>query len=178
MEKFKILSSLPAYGEYPEQFSATGIGEHQEGFVVQFCPDGRPSWVGNFQRVLSGFDHVVMHPDGISVIVISGGQAYVVDIVNRKMVNKFGGDIDGITEIKDRQRIVFSTPTTLLAVGKAGVLWESKRLSWDGVRSLAEKNGFIIGEAYDPMQDKWVPFSVDISTGAFTGGSFVGYHEK
>ena len=83
VEKFKILAGLPVYGDLPEQFSATGIGMHREGFVVQFFPSEKiASWIGNFQRGLNFFDEAFEHPDGSSVVVVAGGECYIVDVEN------------------------------------------------------------------------------------------------
>ena len=45
---FEILTGLPGTGPWPEQFSATGLGTHSEGFVVRFVPDHGEAWIGNF----------------------------------------------------------------------------------------------------------------------------------
>jgi len=83
---FEVLPGLSGVGPYPEQFSATGKGTHREGFVVRFHPHLSESWVGNFQSVLHGFTGVLLHPDGRTVIVVSGGQAYHVDPETRKLL--------------------------------------------------------------------------------------------
>jgi hypothetical protein len=48
--EFEILAGLPTSGDWPEQFSATGMGAHREGLVVKFYPYSQSAWVGNFQR--------------------------------------------------------------------------------------------------------------------------------
>src|SRR4051794_19170072 len=91
---FEVLPGLPAYGPSAEPFTATGQGAHREGFVVRFTsPDGG-SWVGNFQRGLSRYDDLQAHPDGRNVLVVAGGQGYVVDPADRARRDYFGAQID------------------------------------------------------------------------------------
>src|SRR5437879_2745089 len=71
MEIFRVLPGLPTSGPWPEQFSSTGQGMHREGFVVEFSPEGKPPWVGNFQPGMTGYSAVLQHLDGTSLIVIA-----------------------------------------------------------------------------------------------------------
>ena len=50
--------------------------------------------------------------------------------------------------------------------------WQTRRLSWDGLRNLALDGDDLIGEAYDPTDQSWHAFSVDLSTGEAQGGSY------
>jgi len=83
MIAYDVLPGLPPYGDWPEAFTSTGHGRQHEGFVVRFNPDGESSWVGNFQRGLSSFDLVCEHLNGRELIVVAGGEAYVVDPYDR-----------------------------------------------------------------------------------------------
>ncbi len=94
MERFRVLPGLPATGDWPEQFSATGRGTHREGFVVEFLPEKRPPWIGNFQPGLTPYHVVLPLPNGTSLIVIAGGQAYVIDPDERRLLTTVGGQID------------------------------------------------------------------------------------
>ena len=49
---------------------------------------------------------------------------------------------------------------------------QSKRLSWDGMRDVFLDGLTLRGEAYDPMQDAWVEFEVDVVEGTVKGGSY------
>ena len=170
MNNFKILSGLPVYGDLPKQFSATGMGMHREGFVVQFFPLNNSSWIGNFQRGLTSLDQVIQHPDNSSVIVIAGGECYVIDVENQKSKVDFGGAFETIINIPDKQIIIFGTSTDFMALDSSGYRWESKRISWDGIRSLKLENEYLLGEAWN-LDDVWLPFSLNVDTGQHEGGA-------
>src|SRR6185312_14109421 len=83
-DTWQILAGLPAYGALAISFSPDGHGGHSEGLVVEFSPPASPSWVGNFQRGGGRLDSVIQHPDDRHVIVIAGGQGYVIDPISRE----------------------------------------------------------------------------------------------
>ena len=172
MARFEILPGLPTSGELPEQFSATGMGRHQEGCVVKFCPDNRPAWIGNFQRGITSLAAVFAHPNETNLIVVAGGQGYVVDISNRQLIECFGGMLDSIIRVPNSNIIIFGDCTNFMAYGPAGSLWRSQRVSWDGVRNVTIKGNELVGEAWTPMGEEWKPFAVDITSGALRGGSY------
>jgi hypothetical protein len=174
-ELFRQLPGLPGEGPAPLQFTATGQGSHREGFVIEFHPPSRQPWVGNFQPGLAGFSTVVLHPDGRSVVVISGGQAYQIDPESQSIISQFGGGIAGCMVIPTRSMLVMSDDIRLWALQPAGIAWQTERISWDGIRSLTVSGSDIAGEAYDPMTDSWTPFSVSLDSGRVTGGSYGAY---
>jgi hypothetical protein len=172
-EKFKPLAGLPGYGELPEQFSATGMGEHSEGFVVEFFPsDGLDSWLGNFQRGLTHLDAALDHPDGSSVIVVAGGECYVVNVESRKLKDNFGGMFETLTRVPEKNVIVFGSSIDFEALNASGRAWQSRRISWDGIRSLKLNGETLTGEAWS-LDDTWIPFSLDINSGNHEGGPVV-----
>jgi hypothetical protein len=169
---FEILPGLPGHGPAPEQFSATGHGKHSEGLVVRFHPRDSISWVANFVGGFTGFSRVLLHPDGHTVVAVHSGQAYHVDPRTRKLLSHFGGGItDAITDA-GHGILIYSDGIRLWAFDSQGSRWTTARLSWDGIRDLKITQENAVGEAYDPMQDKWLPFSVSLATGAVTGGSY------
>jgi hypothetical protein len=172
-EKFKTLAGLPVYGVLPEQFSATGMGMHREGFVVEFFPTGnRAPWVGNFQRGVTRLNEVVEHPDGCTVIVVAGGECYVVDIENQQLKDNFGGDFDVVVPVPEKDILIFGSSTDFEAIGSSGRLWRSSRISWDGIRSLKLEGDTLTGEAWS-FEDVWIPFSLDVNSGEHRGGAKV-----
>jgi hypothetical protein len=152
----------------PTQFPS-GSGRYREGFVVEFQNE-TGAWVGNFMGGATGFTKVFEHLDGRSVIVIAGGQGYVVNSDSQE-VSTFGGALTGIA-YRGVDRFVFSTFTELEAYGTTGLRWRTRRLSWDGFRSFRAEGGILQGEAWTPIGEKWTEFSVDLSTGEATGGAY------
>jgi hypothetical protein len=172
MTTFEILPGLPSSGECPEQFSATGMGAHREGFVVKFFPDDHAAWVGNFQRGMTNLSDLVDHPNGTDVIVLASGQGYVVDVGNRQVTECFGGIVNSMFRVTARNIVIFGDCTNFLAYGANGLLWQSRRVSWDGVRSVSIKDNEVVGEAWTPMGEAWKPFAIDVTSGVVRGGSY------
>jgi hypothetical protein len=138
--------------------------------VVRFTDDNG-EWVGNFQRGGIGFDIALEHPDGRSVLLIAGGQGYVVDPHAKKVTSMFSGAVTAAVHTGG-DRVVFSTFTEFVGYGATGFQWRTRRLSWDGFRSFRVEGGILQGEAWTPIGDKWAEFSVDLSTGEATGGAY------
>ena len=170
----RVLFGLPGEGPRSEQFSATGHGMHREGFVVEFSPNGRPLWVGNFQPGLSGYNSVLPHPDGTSLIVIAGGQAYVIDPKERRQLGIFGGGIEVALDVPTMSLLVLGNGIWLEAWDRSGIRWRSRRISWDGMSNLRVEHDKLIGEAWSPIDDCDYPFEVDVATGVVKGGSYNG----
>jgi hypothetical protein len=169
MSHFKILNGLPGNGDLPSQFSATGMGTHSEGFVVEFFPDSERSWIGNFQRALTKFDAVFEHPDNFSLGVIAGGECYVINPDKKECSEYFGGWFQSLRAIPEKHLVILGTPIDFIALGSSGVLWKSSRLSWDGIRNVRLDGEELFGEVCC-LDDTWIPFSLSITSGKHTGG--------
>jgi hypothetical protein len=169
---FDVLPGLPSYGDSPEAFTATGQGRHSEGYVVRFHPDGSASWVGNFQPGLSTLDAVLHHPAGRQLLVISGGQGYVVDPEDRAQREYFGGHIEVVPPVLELGTLVLSNGLWFESLGTDKSEWRSSRISWDGIRDLRRDGLQLFGEAWTPLANRWLPFELDLSTGRFSGGSY------
>jgi hypothetical protein len=169
---FEVLSGLPPYGDLPEAFTATGQGRHREGYVVKFRPKEGVAWVGNFQRGLSSFCVVVPHPNSRELLVIAGGQGYVVDPKDRSKRDYFGADIEVAIPVNELNAVVFGNGLWFESIGADGWLWRSGRISWDGMRDLRSEGLRLLGNAWSPIEDCWQPFQMDLRTGRFSGGSW------
>jgi hypothetical protein len=177
MEPFRTLVGLPATGPWPEQFSATGHGTHREGFVVEFNPGTSSSWVGNFQRGLTDYDAVVLHPNGQSVVIIASGQGYLIDPKDRRLVGLLGSQLQNATVIPEAKTIIINNGIWLEGHGESGVLWRSRRISWDGIWDLREDDGRLYGKCWDAANDTEASFSIDIRTGDLVGGVYPEPHD-
>jgi hypothetical protein len=172
-KKFEVLPGLPTYGPMHEQFSKTGRGTHSEGLAVRFFPVAGESWVGNFQRGWTNFDEVIGHPNGKDVIVIGGGQGYIVKPDDRIYRGYFGGPMTvGVIPVVGLSLVVFCDVTYLGAIGINGLAWTTRRISWDGIRILVVAEKVIRGECWSPIENVWIPFTLDLLTGDVQGGSY------
>jgi hypothetical protein len=170
MDQFRVLPGLPAYGPWPEQFSASGAGTHREGYVVEFFPDSPESWVGNFQPGGSSYSEIVPYPGGSSVAVIAGGQGYLIQPVTRSLRRTFGGYICSTLQLDDL--LITDSRVCLEGWDRDGQRWHTRRISWDGIRDLRVDGGKVKGEAWSPLDDTWKPFTVDLKTGVAEGGAY------
>jgi len=173
MEKCVILKGLPPYGVRPEQFTSTGQGTHREGFVIEFHPVGLSKWVGNFQRGLGNYDCVLEHPDPNFIIVVAGGEGYVVNLNNRKIVEYFGGMIQDVLYLKEKSLIIFNNHINLIVLDHRKKILRTKKISWDGIQELRLDGDYIVGESWNPMQNEWIPFNVGLNNLEVTGGSYL-----
>jgi hypothetical protein len=168
-----VLPGLPPYGETPKRFSSTGLGTQSEGLVVEFRSNEGPTWVGNFARGIAAFDWVGVHPNDHDALVVAGGQGYVVDPEARTLISTFGGAIVASIQYLPKRSVVFNHQGLFFeAVGASGHLWKSRRISWDGMRSIEIHEAILSGESWNALDDSWQEFRLDLNIGAVTGGSY------
>ena len=168
--RYRILDGLPAYGAPAEPFSASGHGMHREGFVVEFFDARGDRWTANFQRGMTALDLVAESPTGTTFLVVAGGQGYVVAPNERRCLRTFGGQIEHA--LLRPGHLVVSDGFYVEATDGEHLLWRTRRVSWDGIVGLRIEGERALGEAYDPMTDEWIPFSVDLANREVEGGSY------
>jgi len=161
---------LPPYGPpaiaFPGEWGRLG----REGIVVEFRTEAG-TWVGNFQPGLGGLQLAGLHPNERDAVVIAAGDLWVVD-PDVRTAERLLPAIDAALEVRDPDGWVYSRQGLALArLGPEGLLWHTRRLSWDGFDQLSIGNGEVKGLAWSPIDDQWYPFRVDLDTGRSTGGS-------
>lgn len=76
-------------------------------------------------------------------------------------------------EVQDPEGWVFSRQGLALArLGPTGIMWHTRRLSWDGFDQMQIVQGELTGLAWSPVDSGWHPFRVDLITGKSVGGSY------
>jgi len=169
MISFEVLPGLPPYGPEARPFPASGQGAFREGLVVGFESPKIGSWVGNFQAGLTSFSGAYAHPDGCHVLVISGGDIYSVD-PDTQIAELSGGTVYSVKQVPELNALLFEEGIYLSLIRPNGA-WQTRRLSWDGIRKLSISDGFIMSEGWD-IDDTWREFSVSLSDGSHTGGAY------
>jgi len=173
MNDFEMLPGLPATGPWPVQFSATGQGLHREGFVVRIRPHHGEPWVGNFQPGIVGYRAVYPHPNGQHLIVISGGEGYVIDPETKSLVEAVWRTITSVHVYARQEMLVLNRQeVAFFSIGRGGRVWHTRRLSWDGFRNVEFRDGEIIGDGWDAPNQAWHPFRVDVRTGRSSGFAY------
>lgn len=145
------------------------------GAYVRVIPSAGAAWTGFFAL---GFDsaHVLNAifscPDPDSVCVVAGGYAYVVKSTDP--AQWFQIEQRPVTEVRavvELGLLAFVGFTSITALGAAGIMWTTGRLSWEGVRVIKIENMVLEGAGWDAITDREVQFTVDLKTGEHTGGA-------
>jgi hypothetical protein len=130
------LPALPATGPMPEQFSTSGRGTHKEGLVLQVTSASGVEWIGNFQPGPLEMTGAWAHPNGRDVVVVAGGELFVVDAETRRAHEIPQTHVRAALEVKSPPTLVLSDDYTLLGFGEERN-WRTRRLAWDGIQRLA-----------------------------------------
>ncbi len=169
---FEVLPGLPAYGSSPLPFP-TGSRGHSEGLLVRFQPENAEGWTGNFEGYNpSRLNTVLMHPDQRHVVVIAGGNGYIVDPVSRREIELTDPVIQDARELPELQALLLVGFTDITLIMASGETVCSGRISWDGIRISSIVGATLTGEAYSPIGDKWHRFEMDLTSGACTGAIY------
>lgn len=167
------LPGLPPYG--PRALSFPRSDAFSEGFVVEFTNEAGEVWVGNFRKFLDGRETSIRTELGIhAVVVVAGGFGYVIDAEERRLVREIGMDIEHIWFDENLQAMIVSNGLWFEAFDAGKVAWRSRRFSWDGIRALQRSPTELVGEAFDPTGNRWLPFRLNLMTGEVQGGSYQG----
>src|SRR5258706_8328502 len=167
----RILPGLPPYGSMPTAFPTEWGYLGREGTVVEFDTE-EGVWVGNFQPGSGGLQFAGLHPNGLNVTVIAAGDLWIVNARDRTAVRTLPS-LEAILEMHDPDGWVFSRQGLALArLGPEGLMWHTRRLSWDGFDQLHIVEDELRGLAWSPIDDKWCPFHVELSTGKSRGGTY------
>ncbi|MDP9899713.1 hypothetical protein [Variovorax ginsengisoli] len=168
----RILPGLPGVGPPPRQFSATGLGMHSEGLVVEFGSAESWCWIGNFQPGMTKFSAIYADTESLEANVFAGGRGYRVNVESGELIAEFGGDIESVVEILNGEALLLCSSIGFELHRRAGgVIWRSRRVSWDGFRNLSIHVNKLTGEAW-MFDDSWHSFTVVLETGAVEGGSY------
>lgn len=172
MATFRIDAGLPPYG--PRALSFPDPDAFREGLVVTFTTSKGDRWTGNFAYGPGQLDAVRDELGPRATLVVSHGAAYVVD-VDRRGASEVTWPVDYIEYDPGQQLFVVANGLWFEGIGASGRVWQSRRISWDGMRSLRCDGLKISGEAYSPMGlPGWLPFELDLASGAVEGGSYNG----
>ena len=104
---------------------------------------------------------------------MAGGYAYVID-TERPEVAAFVSIRPVVQVVIERGSglLVFVGFHGMAAWGVNGPVWETGRLSWEGVRVSGVEGGVLRGFGWDMRTDTEVGFAVDLKTGAHEGGGY------
>jgi hypothetical protein len=139
---------------------------------MRVCFRGPDHWTASLALGNGDYSGTARLWDSDEFVVVARGQAYIIDAKTRELKNCFGGFVAGLLAIPHLDLLVHHNGLWVEGLFSSGFAWQTRRLSWDGLRSLAIDGDDLVGEAYDPIDKSWHPFSVDLCTGEATGGSY------
>ena len=157
MVEAKLLSEIPLSGSIDElRFNATG-----NCTWVEFTDDSYNSWCGIFGHgVETGHSSVAVNVASQS-FVISQGQGYLIDINARRLLHLTENDwLISVVSIPESDIFIACTSTEIYAYASTGLLWESERISFDGIELNFSDNQEIKGKVWN--LEGWFDFSLKL----------------
>jgi len=116
---------------------------------------------------------VLSCPNPGEICVLAGGYAYLAKAAEPEQVTLLGmKPVVSVLEAKQAGLLLFAGFQTVLAWGLDGKVWETGRLSWEGVRLDGVEGHTLRGFGWDLMKDAEVAFEVDLKTGTHRGGGW------
>jgi hypothetical protein len=112
-------------------------------------------------------------PDPQQMCAVAGGYAYVIDTANPERCTFLAlRPAVEVKTLKTQGLLLFVGFHSMMAWGHNGLVWESARLSWEGVRVTNIDGNMLHGIGWNLLTDREVGFSVDLLTGQHQGGGF------
>jgi hypothetical protein len=140
----------------------------------------RPSGGGTFLATCAlGFTDATMPtgvfacPNPVQMCAVAGGYAYIIDTTRPEHCTHI--TLKPVVEVRPlvaQDVLLFVGFHSMLAWGRNGLLWESARLSWEGVRIVSIDGDLLQGMGWNLLTDREVAFSLDLLTGQHQGGGF------
>lgn len=117
-------------------------------------------------------------PNPREMCAVAGGYAYILDTASPQRSTHIPlKPVAEVIALISHGLLIFVGFHAMVAWGADGLAWQTARLSWEGIRVTGvpwEGNGVdeLHGVGWNLMADKEVEFSVNLITGAHTGGGF------
>jgi len=176
-KRYEVLDGLPTYGDMAVPIVSDGDIFVSEGYVVKFYKDDGSTWIANFPQGLGTLSFVKEIPNNNSILVVAGGDGYLMNPNHTKPIQEFDYFADEMVERDDGRLILASLTDIMFLDENAEIEWETGRISWDGIKDLKLEKNILTGYAYDVgMYDEnnddnaWVKFTIDLETKEIEGG--------
>ena len=110
-------------------------------------------------------------PDDI--LAVAGGYAYLADtLAPDRPLHLPLRPVTQVLPAPDANLLLLAGFHTIAAIGSSGLLWETARLTWEGLTLTEIRDNQLRGLGWDMSTDRELPFAVDLATGQHTGGAF------
>jgi hypothetical protein len=112
-------------------------------------------------------------PHADDICAVAGGYAYIIRSTHPSQSLFLPlRPVVAVHPLPDHNLLLFAGFHSLLAFGRDGLLWQTARLTWEGLRITEISADTIHGFGWDLTTDRDVAFTVSLSTGHHTGGAF------
>jgi len=112
-------------------------------------------------------------PNPAEMCAVAGGYAYMVNVLRPEQCVQISfRPVVEVRVLPEDGLLLFAGFHALQAWGADGLLWETKRLTWEGVRIAEISGGKVHGFGWEMRSDKELAFTVDLQTGEHTGGAY------
>lgn len=185
--KVELLRAPPISGSVPERHYEVSARANE---WVRFEDDEGRAWVGVFGSAeLANFSAAVPFPDdgGRTVLVIAGGQGYVVDAVSGTLLRKTRWDYaNAAVAVPGHDFLLVANTTEIWAAERTGDRYVTRsdrgwydydqrpvpiRVALDGIVFERVTSNELTGRVWE--MDGWYAFRVDVPTLVFTRGAFL-----
>ncbi len=173
--RYEILSELPGMPKKVVFIPENKLGVGQDGLIVKICPSNETPWIGIFAfgDLSSSAECSVLEGPGPNFLsIVAQGEGYIVSPCNPRLVTRVKVyPVFGAVEVPLRGLVLFYDYTNIAAYNESGLLWLTKRISWDGIEITSVSENEIVGKSWDSPNDRNVEFNVNLADGSHRGGA-------
>jgi len=108
-------------------------------------------------------------PNPTQLCAVAGGYAYLIDTINPTQWEQVEyRPVLQVTSLPQQNLLLFAGHHSLIAYGPEGKAWQTKKLSWEGIKVLQITGNTLTGLGWDLMTDREFEFQVNLQTGEHT----------
>lgn len=109
-------------------------------------------------------------PDPAWICAVSGGYAYLINTLAPEQFEQIPyRPVLEVRQLVEQNLLIFSSHYSLLAWKREGIVWQTGRLSSEGVEILSVDGSILHGRGWDMITDRDMDFSIDLKTGERIG---------
>ena len=159
-----LADNIPVSGEYEEVCFECG----NDNAWVKFQDSEYEEWYGVFGRGLSAHSKVILVGENSLCFVNAGGQGYWVDINSKKLISKTKDDyLENTIAVPRHELVICSDFTNILFYTPEGLVWDSGRVSMDGISFEEITENYVKGKIND-LTDEGSPYVLQINERKYT----------